>query len=164
MNIIEQFRNEQVAVENKDCTRQELNDVLSYLLCRKTKVDGVCYYYLNNKDMKSTFSTNYTRKPSYPLATFLRAIEHDKKAISEGNNENELRALNRIINDMKNTQPQPMEDTPFEMSITQHGITHSVSIPTSDVTIYEVKELFVAALKGAGFSLQTINLILTDEA
>jgi hypothetical protein len=177
MNILDQFRNDQAAIENTGCTLQELNDVLSYLLCRKTNVKGVGHYYINNKGWDSTFTTSYTRKAKYPVADFLKAIEQEKIQQWENSKiqekfdkvENELRAQNAIKEtldmlekDMQEDQ-NSFEDLPLKISISQHGIKYYVKTKSSDINIFQMKDLLISILKGSGWQNSSIKEIFRDE-
>jgi hypothetical protein len=176
MNILDQFRNDQAAIENTG-TIQQLNDVLSYLLCRKTKVNGVTRYYQNNNGFDATFSANYTRKPSYPVADFLKAIEQEKIQQWENSKiqekfdkvENELRAQNAIKKtlemlekDMQSDETD-FEDLPLKISISQHGIKYYVKTKSSDINIFQMKDLLISILKGSGWQNSSIKEIFRDE-
>lgn len=159
MSILDQFREDKVAVENTGCTIQELNDVLSYLLCLKTKVNGVNYYYCNNQGMGSVFGTNYTRNPSYPVSDFLKAIEQETK-------ENELKAKNAInetLTMLENEMKYEVFDLPTKVSISQHGLTHSIKSDTSEINIYEMKDILISLLKSVGYQDKSIKQIFKDD-
>ena len=78
--------------------------------------------------------------------------------------EKELKALNRILHDIKNTNIDDIIDNGVEISYSQWGVINSVKRLNSDVHILEVREMLISLLRGAGFQDNAINQIIKDES
>ena len=79
-------------------------------------------------------------------------------------NEKELKALNRILHDMKNTDLDEVIDNGVEISYSQCGEIFSVKRINSTGHILEVREMLISLLRGAGFQYTAISQIIKDES
>lgn len=157
MSILKEYREGKAAIHNVDCTVNELNAVLRYFNPSCEKAHGNTNYYMIDGYLSSQWGAGIHISKGmkhYPVKDFLKAIEEEKiKEIT-------LDDVKEMMKDIELSEP--MEDSPFELSIKQWGETMTIKVDSSDITLYKVKEMVTKLLVGSGWSEKNVKSVFGD--